>query len=122
VLFDLNGTGQRSYMNDVYGLICGDLFTGSTIGAIDSDTRVGGERVGSMRIEDWFTMKNLATEGNYFGTVQSNPKFYNQCGEVIYIESNAYGYAYAKRYSGVVLSLNSATMDKLEVVLMPVVV
>jgi hypothetical protein len=105
--------------NDVYGWICGDLFTGFTTGAIGSDAVVEGQRVGSMPSESWFVLKNPAMKGNYFGKLQSNAKFYNQWANAVYANTNAYGYAYAERYSGVHLSLNPETVDSMEIVLMP---
>lgn len=105
--------------NDIYGWICGDLFSGLTVGAVGSDTVINGHKVGSMPSESWFVLKNPAMKGNFFSKLQSNAKFYNQWAEVVCNNTNAYGYAYAERYSGVHLSLNPATVDTMEVVLMP---
>lgn len=122
VPFILNQGPAISPENNVYGWICGDLFSGFTVGAIGSDTMVNGKRVGSMSSESWFVLENPAMKGNYFGKLQSQAKFYNQWAEAIYSNTNAYGYAYAERYSGVHLSLNPAEVDTMEVVLMPAVV
>ncbi|VXA95345.1 conserved hypothetical protein [Flavobacterium sp. 9AF] len=109
--FSLNGAGSQNPANDVYGWITGDLLAGFNIGAIASETTINGTKVGAMPSSTWFTISNA----QLFGNLQSNSSHYNQYAATLQPLSQAYNFAYSDRFSPVLVSLNPATIDTLEI-------
>ena len=118
--FSLNGAAKGAPGNDVYGWVCGDLFSGMNIGAVGSSHKVNGipgastpTMAGSLNSQYWFGIP----QSDFFSTLQPTGKYYNQYAETLSGISQAYNFAYTDRFAHVLLSLNPATVDKLEVVL-----
>jgi len=109
--FSLNGGAAQNPANDVYGWITGDLLAGFNIGAIASETSVNSVQVGTMESSTWFTLPDTAL----FSNLQSNPLYYNQYAATLQPLSDAYNFAYSDRFSPVLVSLNPATVDTLQI-------
>lgn len=116
--FSLNGGSSQNPANDVYGWITGDLLAGLNIGAIGSETVINKTMVGEMTSTDWFTIPNTSL----FGNLQNSPSNYNQYAATLQQLSDAYNFAYSDRFSPVLVSLNPATVDTLQVSLLDAVV
>ena len=114
--FYLNGaTTSTIPANDVYGWIGGDLFSGLNIGAVGSRTVPSGgtTAVGAMNSQSWFTLAN----SSFFAGLQPTAKYYNQWAATLSPLSQAYNFAFSDRFAAVLVSLNPATVDTLEIVL-----
>lgn len=114
--FSLNGGASQNPANDVYGWITGDLLAGLNIGAIGSETVINKTIVGAMTSTDWFTIPNTSL----FSNLQNSPSNYNQYAAVLQNLSDAYNFAYSDRFSPVLVSLNPATTDTLQISLLNV--
>lgn len=114
--FSLNGGASQNPANDVFGWITGDLLAGFNIGAIGSETIINGTKVGAMTSSEWFTIPNT----ELFSNLQSNPSNYNQYAATLQKLSDAYNFAYSDRFSPVLVSLNPATIDTLQISLLNV--
>jgi len=101
--------------NDVYGWISGDLFSGISIGAVGSETTTGGEMVGSLPSQKWFTLPNSL----FFEGMQKKKPYFNQWAATLAPLSDAYNFAYSDRFAHVLVSLNPANVAKLELTLEP---
>jgi len=112
--FSLNGGASQNPANDVYGWITGDLLAGLNIGAIGSETVINKTMVGAMTSTDWFTIPNTSL----FSNLQNSPSNYNQYAATLQKLSDAYNFAYSDRFSPVLVSLNPATVDTLQVSLL----
>jgi hypothetical protein len=111
--FYLNGsTTPTTPANDVYGWIGGDLFSGLNIGAVGSTVSIGGQVVGTMESHQWFKLPT----SSFFAGLQPTEKFYNQWAATLAKLSDAYNFAYTDRFAPVLVSLNPATVDTLEIV------
>ncbi|NHN27862.1 hypothetical protein FIA58_019465 [Flavobacterium jejuense] len=102
--------------NDVYGWITGDLLAGLNIGAIGSETTINGTKVGAMTSSEWFTIPNTSL----FSNLQSSASNYNQYAATLQNLSDAYNFAYSDRFSPVLVSLNPATVNTLQISLLNV--
>ena len=114
--FYLNGaTTSTIPANDVSGWIGGDLFSGLNIGAVGSRTVPSGgtTAVGAMNSQSWFTLAN----SSFFAGLQPTAKYYNQWAATLSPLSQAYNFAFSDRFAAVLVSLNPATVDTLEIVL-----
>jgi hypothetical protein len=114
--FSLNGGASQNPANDVYGWITGDLLAGFNIGAIGSETTINETKVGAMTSSEWFTIANTSL----FSNLQSSPSNYNQYAATLQKLSDAYNFAYSDRFSPVLVSLNPATIDTLQISLLNV--
>lgn len=114
--FSLNGGASQNPANDVYGWITGDLLAGLNIGAIGSETIINKTIVGAMTSSEWFTIPNTSL----FSNLQSSPSNYNQYAATLQKLSDAYNFAYSDRFSPVLVSLNPATVNTLEISLLNV--
>ena len=114
--FSLDGGGSQNPANDVYGWIAGDLFSGLNIGAVGSSTTVDGTMVGAMPSSQWFKISNTSL----FQNLQpNNPTNYNQYAATLQGLSDAYNFAFSDRFAPVLVSLNPATVDTLQISLLP---
>lgn len=118
--FSLNGAAATPPANDVYGWVTGDLFSGMNIGALGSSYEVSGipgapsaTKVGSLNSQYWFRIP----QSDFFATLQPTGKYYNQYAQVLSGVSDAYNFAYTDRFAHVLLSLNPANVDILEIVM-----
>lgn len=109
--FTINGGASQNPANDVYGWITGDLLAGFNIGAIGSETVINNTIVGVMKSSDWFTIPNTSL----FSNLQSNSSYYNQYAATLQKLSDAYNFAYSDRFSPVLVSLNPATVNTLQI-------
>jgi hypothetical protein len=109
--FSINGGAAQNPANDVYGWITGDLLAGFNIGAIASETTINTVQVGAMESSKWFTLPDTSL----FGNLQSNSSYYNQYAATLQPLSDAYNFAYSDRFSPVLVSLNPATVDTLQI-------
>jgi hypothetical protein len=110
----LNGaTTPTNPGNDVYGWMGGDLFSGLNIGAVGSAAKIGGTMVGSMSSQAWFTLP----VSSFFANMQPDHKYYNQWAATVSNLSQAYNFAYTDRFAHVLVSLNPADVDTLQIVL-----
>jgi hypothetical protein len=110
----LNGaTTPTNSGNDVYGWVGGDLFSGLNIGAVGSATTIGGDIVGAMSSQSWFTLP----VSSFFANLQPDNRYYNQWAATLSNLSQAYNFAYSDRFSHVLVSLNPADVDTLQIVL-----
>ncbi len=116
--FSLNGGASQNPANDVYGWITGDLLAGLNIGAIGSETVINKTMVGAMTSTDWFTISNTSL----FSNLQNSPSNYNQYAATLQKLSDAYNFAYSDRFSPVLVSLNPATVDTLQISLLTAIV
>lgn len=116
--FSLNGGTSQNPANDVYGWITGDLLAGLNIGAIGSETVINKTMVGAMTSTDWFTIPNTSL----FSNLQNSPSNYNQYAATLQKLSDAYNFAYSDRFSPVLVSLNPATVDTLQISLLTAIV
>ena len=89
---------------------------GFNIGAIGSETIINGTKVGAMTSSEWFTIPNTSL----FSNLQSEPSNYNQYAATLQKLSDAYNFAYSDRFSPVLVSLNPATVDTLQISLLNV--
>jgi len=112
--FSLNGAASQNPANDVYGWISGDLLAGLNIGAIGSETVINGKVVGEMTSSEWFTIPNTSL----FSNLQGNPANYNQYAATLQKLSDAYNFAYSDRFSPVLVSLNPAKVNTLQISLL----
>jgi len=112
--FSLNGSAPQNPANDVYGWITGDLLAGLNIGAIGSETVINGKTVGEMTSSEWFTIPNTSL----FSNLQSNAANYNQYAATLQQLSDAYNFAYSDRFSPVLVSLNPAKVNTLQISLL----
>lgn len=113
--FTLNGSSIKTIpQNDVYGWICADLFAGMNIGALGSQTSIGTTMVGSMPSQQWFTD---IPASSFFTGLQPNNPYYNQWAATLSTLSDAYNFAYTDRFAHVLISLNPADIDTLDIVL-----
>lgn len=115
-LFSINGGASQNPANDVYGWITGDLLAGFNIGAIGSETIIGKTKVGAMSSTDWFSISSTSL----FSALQNNPLHYNQYAAVLQQLSDAYNFAYSDRFSPVLVSVNPAIADTLQISLLNV--
>lgn len=114
--FSLNGDTAEEPINNVYGWICGDLFSGLNIGAFGSSINIGGTEVGAMPSSQWFSIANT----DLFQNLQpNNPANYNHYAATLQAFSQAYNFAYSDRFAPVLVSLNPATVDTLQITLLP---
>lgn len=119
--FSLNGGHPQSPANDLYAWILGDFFAGLNIGALGSAVLVGNVPVGEMPSQEWF--KQLPAQKLLFdklwpaGVEKRN--HWNQWAEVLYPVSDAYGFAYAERFSAPLINLDPNKVDTLELELLP---
>ncbi|HWZ42765.1 MAG TPA: beta-1,3-glucanase family protein [Candidatus Saccharimonadales bacterium] len=95
--------------NDVYGWISGDLFAGINAGLL------GSQELGGLPSQDWFD----CSPAQLFGSLQSNPLYYNQWAATLSQYSNAYNFAFSDRFAPVFASLDPAKVNALEIVLEP---
>lgn len=109
--FSINGGASQNPANDVYGWITGDLLAGFNIGAIASETTINKIQVGTMQSSDWFTLPYTSL----FGNLQRNSLYYNQYAATLQQLSDAYNFAYSDRFSPVLVALNPAVVDTLEI-------
>jgi len=109
--FSLNGGALQYPANDVYGWITGDLLAGLNTGAIGSETTIDNTKVGAMSSSTWFTLPS----SSLFSNLQSNPAYYNQYAAVLQNLSEAYNFAYSDRFSPVLVSVNPAIVDTLQI-------
>ena len=114
--FSLNEGASQNPANDVYGWITGDLLAGLNIGAIGSETVINKTMVGAMTSTDWFRIPNTSL----FSNLQNSPSNYNQYAATLQNLSDAYNFAYSDRFSPVLVSLNPATTDTLQISLLNV--
>ncbi|OOV17670.1 beta-1,3-glucanase family protein [Flavobacterium sp. LM4] len=114
--FSINGGTSQNPANDVYGWITGDLLAGFNIGAIGSETIIGKTKVGAMSSTDWFSIPSASL----FSALQNNPLHYNQYAAVLQKLSDAYNFAYSDRFSPVLVSVNPAVADTLQISLLNV--
>jgi hypothetical protein len=112
--FYLNGaTTSTNPGNDVYGWMGGDLFSGLNIGAVGSAANIGGNIVGALPSQAWFTLP----VSSFFANLQPDKRYYNQWAATLSNLSQAYNFAYTDRFAHVLVSLNPADVDTLEIVL-----
>ena len=113
--FYLNGaTTPINPQNNVYGWVTGDLFSGMNIGAVGSQIPWNGTMVGAMESQNWFQIP----VNKFFANLQPNNRTnYNQWAATLSTLSNAYNFAYTDRFDHVLVSLNPATVDTLQIVL-----
>lgn len=110
----LNGaTTPTNPGNDVYGWMGGDLFSGLNIGAVGSAANVGGSIVGGLPSQSWFTLP----VSSFFANLQPDNPYYNQWAATLSTLSQAYNFAYTDRFAHVLVTLNPADVDTLEIVL-----
>lgn len=109
--FSINGGASQNPANDVYGWITGDLLAGFNIGAIASETTINKIQVGTMKSSDWFTLPDTSL----FGNLQSHATYYNQYAATLQQLSDAYNFAYSDRFSPVLVALNPAVADTLQI-------
>ena len=114
--FSLNGGGSQNPANDVYGWIAGDLFSGLNIGAVGSSTTIDGTMVGAMPSSQWFKISNTSLFQNLQPNNSTN---YNQYAATLQGLSDAYNFAFSDRFAPVLVSLNPATVDTLQISLLP---
>lgn len=100
--------------NNVYGWICGDLFSGINIGAVGSETIKDDVMVGAMPSSEWFSLE----EGEFFSALQPEQKNYNQWAATLAPCSDAYNFAYTDRFAHVFVSLDPAKIDTATVILL----
>ena len=113
--FSLDGGGSQNPANDVYGWIAGDLFSGLNIGSVGSSTTIDGTMVGAMPSSQWFKISNTSL----FKNLQpDNPTNYNQYAATLQTLSDAYNFAFSDRFAPVLVSLNPATVDTLQISLL----
>lgn len=117
--FSLNGGTSQNPANDVYGWIAGDLFSGLNIGAVGSTATVSGNTVGAMPSSNWFKIPNNLLFNNL---QESNPTNYNQYAATLQGLSEAYNFAFSDRFAPVLVSLNPALADTLQISLLPAAV
>lgn len=110
--FSIDGKLQTP-QNDVYGWMLGDLFTGFNIGAIGSTVKVNGKVVGSMKSSEWFSDLKNTQMFSYLWPEQQH--FYNQWAAALVDKSDAYGFAYAERFSAPLLNLKPEIVDTMVV-------
>ena len=110
--FTLDGA-MMTPTNDLYGWVIADLFAGINIGAVGSETVVGGQQVGAMESQQWFSLANL------FEALQPSHPYYNQWAAEMSKISDAYNFAYTDRFAHVFAPLNPAKVDTLELVFLP---
>ena len=114
--FSIDGEKPIHPQNDIYGWLIGDLLSGLNIGAVGSTVKPAGQdkAVGEMNSQDWFKLKQ------YFGALQpGHPNRYNQWAATMAPLSQAYNFAYSDRFAHVVATLDRATVDTLEIVILP---
>jgi hypothetical protein len=116
--YSVNGGGPTTPQNDVYGWISADLFAGLNIGAVGSATVIGGTAVGAMPSSEWFKLK----ADKFFAHLQPSPSYYNQWAATLQPLSEAYNFAYSDRFAPVLVSLNPADVDTLQITLEPAAV
>ena len=110
----LNGaTSPTAPGNDVYGWVGGDLFSGLNIGAVGSNAKSGGTVIGAMPSQSWFALP----VSSFFANMQPGNPFYNQWAATLSKLSQAYNFAYTDRFAHVLVGLNPADVDTLEIVL-----
>lgn len=96
--------------NDIYGWILGDLLAGFNTGAIGSTVVVNGTEVGQMNSQGWFALTEM------FAALQpTNPGFYNVWANAMAPISDAYNFAYSDRFAHVVVPLDPAKVDTMEI-------
>lgn len=117
--FSLNGGEPQSPGNDLYAWVLGDFFAGLNIGAMGSAVTVGGALVGEMPSQEWF--KQLPGQNMLFNQLWPSgvTNYWNQWAQVLNPASDAYNFAYSERFSAPQISLNPATVDTLELELLP---
>lgn len=112
--FTLDGASTKTApANDVYGWIGGDLFSGLAIGALGSTSTSNGSMVGSLPSQSWF---ELPVSSFFAGLQPSNP-YYNQWAAALSDRSDAYNFAFTDRFAPVLVSLDPANVDTLQLVL-----
>jgi hypothetical protein len=110
----LNGaTTSTNPGNDVYGWVGGDLFSGLNIGAVGSATDFGGTKIGAMSSQSWFTLPT----SSFFANMQPANHYYNQWAATLSTLSQAYNFAYTDRFAHVLVTLDPARVDTLQIVL-----
>jgi hypothetical protein len=110
-LFSLDGSAPTNPLNDVYGWLIGDLLAGLNIGAVGSTVPAGNTVIGQLRSQEWFKLTSL------FSALQPDHKnFYNRWAAALAPVSQAYGFAYSDRFAHVVVPLNPAVVDTLQIV------
>ncbi len=119
-LYVLNSaTGKTAPPNDVYGWVVGDLLSGINIGAVGSQTKVGGGAAfGSLPSSQWF---GYGTD-QFFNKLQPGTSNFNQWAATLTPLSEAYNFAYSDRFSAVQVTLDPSRVDTLEIVLEPAAV
>jgi len=111
--FTLNGASSTiTPANDVYGWVCGDLFSGLNIGALGSSVAISGTAAGAMESSKWFTD---IPNSDFFSGLQPGTTYYNQWAAALSQLTDAYNFAYTDRFAHVLVSLNPATVDQLEI-------
>jgi hypothetical protein len=112
--FYLNGaTTPTNPGNDVYGWMGGDLFSGLNIGGVGSAANIGGKIIGAQPSQSWFTLP----VSSFFAGLQPDNRYYNQWAAALSNLSQAYNFSYSDRFSHVLVSLNPADVDTLQIVL-----
>ncbi|AOY80603.1 beta-1,3-glucanase family protein [Moorena producens JHB] len=110
----LNGASKLTYpLNDVYGWIGGDLFSGLNIGAVGSTAKSSEGIVGGLNSQLWFKLPI----SSFFANMQPNYQYYNQWAAALSKLSEAYNFPYSDRFAHVFVSLNPKDVDTLEIVL-----
>jgi hypothetical protein len=124
--FTLTQGGTSTFItpqNNVYGWICGDLFSGMNIGAVGSTSTVFNPptvdtptMAGALSSSEWFSLPTTF----FFSNMQSGfPNNFNRWAAGLQNLSQAYNFAYSDRFAHVFVSLNPATVDTLEIILEP---
>lgn len=112
--YSLNGsTLPTAPVNDVYGWVGGDLFSGFSIGAVGSKTVSDGTMIGAMPSQSWFKLDPAL----FFAKMQPDETHYNQWAATLSKLSEAYNFAYTDRFAHVFASLNTQEIDTLKIVL-----
>jgi hypothetical protein len=117
-----SSSSSTTPQNDVYGWICGDLFSGMNIGALGSTSTVFNPptvntptMAGALSSSEWFGLPVTF----FFGNMQQGTQNYNQWAAALQSMSQAYNFAYSDRFAHVFVSLNPAVIDTLGIVLEP---
>lgn len=112
--YSLNGsTPPTAPVNDVYGWVGGDLFSGFSIGSVGSNTVSDGTMIGAMPSQSWFKLDPAL----FFAKMQPDETHYNQWAATLSKLSEAYNFAYTDRFAHVFASLNTEEIDTLQIVL-----
>lgn len=110
----LNGATTSTHPgNDVYGWVGGDLFSGLNIGAVGSAANSSQGIIGASPSKEWFKLP----VSSFFAKMQPDNSYYNQWAATLSNLSQAYNFSYTDRFSHVLVSLNPAEVDTLQIVL-----